>query len=81
MHRAPVSGAKKCRWNLWEVDHQLRQLADQYCSQPRNFLSIAFNNGLGPDVLKVANRVHLASSPIDTGQRTIRKLARNAIPV
>ena len=59
-------GQKVGRRDLLRVDHQLGARAGQYCSQPRNFLSIAFNNGSGPDVLKVANRVHLASRPSST---------------
>jgi hypothetical protein len=61
-------GQKVGRRDLLRVDHQLGARAGQYCSQPRNFLSSAFNNGPGPDVLKVANRVHLASRPINTAR-------------
>ncbi len=47
----------------------------------RNFPSIAFNNRPDPDVLNVANRVHLASRRVNAAtkrQRLIRKLGRNA---
>ena len=48
MHGALLFQGQKCRRDLLEVDHQLGARADQYCSQPRNFLRIAFNNGPGP---------------------------------
>jgi hypothetical protein len=60
---------KRCRWNLLDVDHQLGARADQFCSQARNYLSVALSNGLRPRRLKVAVRVNLASRPINTATR------------
>ena len=54
MHGAPLFQGRR---DLLQVNHQLGARAGQYCSQPRNFLGIALNNGPDPDVLKVANRV------------------------
>jgi hypothetical protein len=39
---------KRCRWDLLELIINSGTRADQYCSQVRNCLSVAFNNGLRP---------------------------------
>jgi hypothetical protein len=46
--RAPVSGAKGVDETCRKLTIDLGTRADQYCSQARNYLSVAFNNGLRP---------------------------------
>jgi len=49
--RAPVSAAKGAGGaggTCWKLTINSGERADQYCSQARNYLSIAFNNGAEP---------------------------------
>jgi hypothetical protein len=46
--RAPVSGQKVSMGTCWKLTINSGARADQYCSQARNYLIVAFNNGLQP---------------------------------